>query len=111
MNLSSTAAFFFSKYLAKLANNFAMRRRSEGREFKSIPLHHPIPRFSDISENRSKSARVRAIYDHAWTRRTPAVARIRRIQQNLSGRDFARSMDHRLRFATKMDSKRVPACC
>jgi hypothetical protein len=50
------------------------------REFKSPSLHHPDRQFSDLSENRSKSARVRAICNHAWTRRTPSAARIRRIQ-------------------------------
>ena len=36
--------------------------RNEGsRRFKSAPLHHPVSKFSDISENRSKSARVRAL--------------------------------------------------
>ena len=59
----------------------------------------PLFKFSDLSENRSKSARVRAICDHTWTQRTPSAARIRRIQQNLSGRDLARSMDHRRKFA------------
>jgi hypothetical protein len=53
-------------------------------------------RFSDISENRSKSARVRAIRDRVRTRRTPSAARIPRIEQNLSGHDLPRSTDHRL---------------
>jgi hypothetical protein len=35
--------------------------RSWGREFKSILLHHPVTQYSDFSENRSNSARVRAI--------------------------------------------------
>jgi hypothetical protein len=30
------------------------------------PLHHSVHQFSDLSENRSKSARVRAICDRAW---------------------------------------------
>ena len=71
--------------------------RSSG--FESPSLHISVSIFSEMSENRSISARVRAIYDHAWTRRTTPAARIRRIQQNLSGRDLARSMDHRRRFA------------
>jgi hypothetical protein len=33
------------------------------REFESISLHHPVSKFSDISENRSKSARLHAICD------------------------------------------------
>ena len=65
------------------------------REFEFTPLRQTVLQFSDIPENQSKSARVRAICNHAWTRRTPSAARIRRIQQNLSGRDLARSMDHR----------------
>ena len=61
---------------------------SEG--FKSLLLHHSIPRFSEISENRSKSARAHAIRHRAWTGRTPPAARIAENRQNLSGRDFAR---------------------
>ena len=68
-------------------------------EVRIRSLHHPVRQFSDLSENRSKSARVRAICNHAWTWRTPSAARIRRIQQNLSGRDLARSMNHRRKFA------------
>ena len=78
-------------------------------QFESHPLHHPVRQFSDFSENRSKSARVRAICDHAWTRRTPSAARIRRIQQNLSGRDLARSMDHRRKFACSWNSANLTA--
>jgi hypothetical protein len=47
----------------------------------------------------AKSARVRPIGYHARTRRMPS-ALIRKIQQNLSGLDFARSADHRRRFAS-----------
>ena len=43
-----------------------------------------------------RNERACAICDHAWTQRTPSAALIRRIQQNLSGRDSARSADHRL---------------
>ena len=43
---------------------------SRHRGFESTPLHHPVLQSSDLSENRSKSARVRAICDHAWTQRT-----------------------------------------
>jgi hypothetical protein len=43
------------------------------REFEFAPLHHPVPQFSDVSENRGKSARVRAICDRAWTRRAAAA--------------------------------------
>ena len=83
-------------------------RRGGGRRFKSLLPHHPVRQFSDLSENRSKSARVRAICDHAWTRRTPSAARIRRIQQNLSGRDLARSMDHRRKFACSWNPANRP---
>jgi hypothetical protein len=51
--------------------------RNEGsRRFKSAPLHHPVLQFSDLWENRSKSARVRAICDCAWTRRAAPAALI-----------------------------------
>src|SRR5208282_2692425 len=62
-------------------------------------LHISVSRFLEMSENRSKSARVRAIRDLARTRRAPWSAQIGRIGQTLSGRDFARSVDHRRRFA------------
>src|SRR5712692_4310740 len=52
-----------------------------------------------MSENRSKSARVRAICDHARTRRASPADRIARIRHNLSARDFARSMNVRQKFA------------
>ena len=39
-----------------------------------LPDHHPVLRFPDIPENRPKSARVRAIRDHAGTRRTRPLA-------------------------------------
>ena len=49
-------------------------------------------RFSYLSENRSKSARARAICDHGWTRRTSPEALIGRIRRNLSGREIGRSI-------------------
>ena len=61
-----------------------------------------MPRVSDIAEDRSKSARVRAICAHVRTRRISASAKIPRIWRNLSGRDLPRSADHRLRFATEI---------
>jgi len=61
-----------------------------------------------MPENRSKSARVRAIRDRARTQRVPESAQIGRIGQNLSGRDFARSVDHRRRFAWGRNA-RLPA--
>jgi hypothetical protein len=54
-------------------------------------LHTSVSRFPRISENRSKSARGRAICDRAGTRRTSPPAPIARIRQILSRRDFARS--------------------
>jgi hypothetical protein len=62
-------------------------------------IHHPVSRVLDISENCSKSTRVRAIRDHTWTRRTHPAPLIARNRRNLSGRDLPRSADHRLRFA------------
>ena len=51
--------------------------RNEGsRRFKSAPLHHPVHQFSGVSENRLKSARVRAIFDCAWTRRTLRIEEV-----------------------------------
>ena len=38
------------------------------------PLRHPAAQVLDISENRSKSVRVRAICDHVWTQRAAAAA-------------------------------------
>jgi len=43
------------------------------REFEFTLLRQRVSKFSDISENRSKSARVRAICDEAWTRRAAAA--------------------------------------
>jgi hypothetical protein len=44
------------------------------RGFESPSLHHSVRWFSYLSENRSKNARVRAIRDHAWTRRASPAA-------------------------------------
>src|SRR5208337_3872198 len=79
--LSSTAALTFSKFVAKSADNLAMKRRSGGRQFKSVLLHISVSRFLEMSENRSKSARVRAICAHARTRRTSQAALIARNRQ------------------------------
>jgi len=40
--------------------------RNRYREFESTSLHHSVRHFSQFSENRSQSARVRAICDHVW---------------------------------------------
>ena len=74
--LSSTAALIFRQFVAKSADNFAMKRRSGGRQFKSILLHTSVSGVSDISENRSKSARARAICDHPRTRRISPSTRM-----------------------------------
>ena len=105
---TGTAAFLLAKYRAKVADNFPNKTDHGVASSNPLLLHHPVPQFSDLSENRSKSARVRAICDHAWTQRTPSAARIRRIQQNLSGRDLARSMDHRRKFACSWNPANRP---
>ena len=70
----------------------ALRSQRRGRGFKSLLLHHSVSRFSDMSENRSKSARVRAICDRcADPENALGQAQIGRIGQNLSRRDFPRS--------------------
>jgi hypothetical protein len=83
-----------------------MERRSRGLRFKSLLLHISVSRVSDISENHSKSARARAICNRTRTQRARSAARIRRIRQNLSGRDFARSVDHRREFASRASLSR-----
>ena len=80
-------------------NSLRHRIPKESRRFESTPLHHPVPRFSEISENRSKSARVRAICDRAWTQRASLSGRSARVGQFLSPRDLPRSADHRHAFA------------
>jgi hypothetical protein len=68
-------------------------------EFKSKAPNIPVFRVAHISENRSKSARVRAICDDPRTRRALSLLRFAQIGQFLSGRDLPRSTDHRRRFA------------
>ncbi len=58
-SLSSCAACFAAEYRANFRIELAGPHPQGAREFKSSPLRHPVSRFSDISENRSKSARVR----------------------------------------------------
>jgi hypothetical protein len=62
------------------------------RQFEFTPLHHPVPQFSDLSENRSKSARLRVICDHAWTQRAPLRSLFAGIKPKLSAPDFAWSI-------------------
>ena len=45
------------------STNAERARNPASRRLKFAPLHHPASKCSDISENRSKSARVRAICD------------------------------------------------
>ena len=97
--LCSAAAFISVRIPRQIRGQFPGQNRMRGRRFKSLLLHTSVSRFLEMSENRSKSARVRAICNRAWTRRAPSAAQIARIRQNLSGRDFARSVDHRRRFA------------
>lgn len=111
MRLSAAQLLFLSQISRKFADNSSMKRRSRGRRvFKSTPLHHPVSLFSDLWENRSKSPRMRAIRDRAWTRRMPPAGLIAKIRRNLSGRDLARSADHshsfRLRFLNGRSDKR-----
>ena len=54
--LSSSAALTFYKLVANSADNFSMKRRSGGRQFKSTLLHISVSRFPDISENRAKKS-------------------------------------------------------
>ena len=51
-----------------------------------------VRHITESSENCAKSARVRAICDHAWTRRTSRATLIARFRRNLSRCDFARSI-------------------
>ena len=97
--LSSSAALIFGKFIAKSAVNFAMKWRSRGRGFKSLLLHHLVSRSADIAENRSKSARVRAICDRARTQRAALFLQFAESGQFLSRRDLPRSADHRHTFA------------
>jgi hypothetical protein len=77
-----------------LAGNRRFRSNNQDRRFESILLHHPIRQFLYLSENRSKSARVRVICYRERTRRTPLCALSARIGQNLSRRDLPRSAQH-----------------
>ena len=56
------------------------------------PLHYSVDRVFRYLENRSKSARVRAICDCAWTQRTSLTAPFNGIKRKLSARDLASSI-------------------
>jgi hypothetical protein len=62
-----------------------------GRRFKSGHPDTSVSRVPHLAENRSKTARVRAICDRAWTRRVSPARLIAKIRQILSLPDFARS--------------------
>jgi len=62
-----------------------------GLRFKSILDHTSVFQFSVDSENRSKSARVRANFDRVGTWRAFFLARFAQIGQFLSRRDLPRS--------------------
>jgi hypothetical protein len=95
----SPALLLFSRPDTGPKSRTISRLRSWGREFKSLLLHHPVSKFSDISENPSKSARVRAICDCGMDAENALGGPNPQSLQNLSGRDLARSMDHRRKFA------------
>jgi hypothetical protein len=80
--------------IAEIPSIFPVEQGTQGREqFASdCTIHTSVSRFPDSSENRSKSARVRAICDHAWIRRTQRAPLIARIRPNLSARDLPRSV-------------------
>jgi hypothetical protein len=80
-----------------------MKRRSRGREFKSLLLHTSVSGSADIAENRSKSARVRAICDRARTQGAALFLQFAESGQFLSRRDLLRSADHRHRFASAVE--------
>jgi hypothetical protein len=101
--ISTTAASIFRQFVAR-SNNLAMKKRSRGRRFKSLLLHISVSRFLEMSENRSKSA-VCARFAIARGHRERFARRKSRIWQNLSGRDFARSADHRRKFAWVRNGK------
>jgi hypothetical protein len=93
--LCSSAALINPEYPAKFAGNFAMKRRRGGRGFKSDADNSAVFKISDISENRFKSARVRAICDHAGPRERVSPRQLAQTGQLLSRRDLPRSMAHR----------------
>src|ERR1700683_4963738 len=69
-------------------------------------LHISVSRFLEMSENRSKSARVHAICAQVRTRRAALFLRFARNGQFLSRRDLPRSADHRLPFRLRFRDRR-----
>ena len=80
------------------------------REFEFEALHTLVSKFSDIPENRSKSARMRGICDHEWTRRAAAASLIGELLQNLSALDLSGSTNVRQEFALR-DLNLASSCC
>src|ERR1700681_1277323 len=72
--LFSTDAFFSGRTVRQSRDEFRPSNPKGSRGFESPSLHHSVRWFSYLSENRSKNARVRAIRDHAWTRRASPAA-------------------------------------
>jgi hypothetical protein len=87
---------------SRTVEHFAVVWQTRNGAESSNPVRSTIQSlgFQTLGESREIRA-CTAIRDHAWTRRTPSAARIRTIQQNLSGRDLARSMDHRPKSACR----------
>src|ERR1700735_2051557 len=100
--LCSSAALINPEYLAKIRGQFCDEKAKRGRGFKSTLLHISVSKVSEMVENRSKSARVRAIFDQARTQRASFSGRFAQIAQFLSRRDLPRSADHRRTFAPQI---------
>jgi len=81
---AGTAAnlYYCQPLLSQIARSLHMTAR-ETAEFTS--LHHSVHRASHFLENRSKSARVRAICDCAWTGERSGVTLARRLILALRG--------------------------
>jgi hypothetical protein len=62
----------------RFAAGRAPRSQRGGRGFKSLLLHHSVHRVLHFLENRSKSARVRAICYCTWTQKNVSYGAIRR---------------------------------
>ena len=91
--LSSTDASFSAQIPRQSCGQFPRTPPHHGvASSNPLLLHHTVLHFSDISENRSQSARERAICDDAWTRRASPAALIGRIRRNLSGSEISRSI-------------------
>ena len=73
---------------------------TRNRWFEFIPLHHPVPQFSDVSENRSKFARVRAIsYQRMDPESGSCSAKWGEYGKTYPPSIFTRSLEIRSKFA------------